>query len=278
MQLNRSSPPLAAGEAEFAPAQSNGLPVAIIELKNAGDERATVMTAHAQVQTYVREFPMAFRACVLTMVSDGVVARYGNPFTPLNHYAAWNVDDEGHVLPADHPALDSLFDGVANPERFLQIMRNFTSFAVGEDGITKRTAKPHQYFAVTKAVASTIQAVESDGKAGVVWHTQGSGKSLEMEFYSNMLSRHPRMLNPTIVVVTDRTELGRASLRRVRGLDVVPGEAAADPHPGRAAPGALRTQHRRHPVHNTPEVRPERGRTRLRGRGPLSSRTAKTSW
>ena len=185
----------------------NGLPVAIIELKNAGDERATVTAAHAQVQTYVREFPMAFRACVLTIVSDGVVARYGNPFTPLNHYAAWNVDDEGHVLPADHPALDSLLDGVANPERFLQLMRNFTSFAVGEDGITKRTAKPHQYFAVTKAVASTIQAVESDGKAGVVWHTQGSGKSLEMEFYSNMLSRHPRMLNPTIVVVTDRTEL-----------------------------------------------------------------------
>ena len=185
----------------------NGLPVAIIELKNAGDERATVTAAHAQVQTYVREFPMAFRACVLTIVSDGVVARYGNPFTPLNHYAAWNVDDEGHVLPADHPALDSLLDGVANPERFLQLMRNFTSFAAGEDGITKRTAKPHQYFAVTKAVASTIQAVESDGKAGVVWHTQGSGKSLEMEFYSNMLSRHPRMLNPTIVVVTDRTEL-----------------------------------------------------------------------
>ncbi len=185
----------------------NGLPVVIIELKNAGDERATVMTAHAQVQTYVREFPMAFRACVLTMVSDGVLARYGNPFTPLNHYAAWNVDDEGQVLPTDHPALDALFDGIANPERFLQIMRNFTSFAVGEGGITKRTAKPHQYFAVTKAVASTIQAVESDGRAGVVWHTQGSGKSLEMEFYSNMLSRHPRMLNPTIVVVTDRTEL-----------------------------------------------------------------------
>ncbi len=188
-------------------AYCNGLPVIVVELKNSGNEQATVSGAHAQLQTYVREFPMAFRACVLTVISDGVLARYGNPFAPLNHYAAWNVDDDGEVLPDGVPALESTLDGVANLERFEQLMRGFTSFAVGDGGIVKRTAKPHQYFAVTKAVGSTVQAAESDGKAGVVWHTQGSGKSLEMEFYANLLARHPRMLNPTIVVVTDRTEL-----------------------------------------------------------------------
>lgn len=185
----------------------NGLPVGIVELKNAGDEAATVATAHAQLATYVREFPMAFRCCVLTMISDGVIAKYGNPFAPLNHYAEWNVDDDGLPLAGDLPALESMLDGVANLERFCQIMRNFTAFAEGEAGILKRTAKPHQYFAVTKAIGSTVRAVESDGKAGVVWHTQGSGKSLEMEFYANLLLRHPRLRNPTVVVVTDRTEL-----------------------------------------------------------------------
>ncbi|CAL8976567.1 hypothetical protein TESS_TESS_01115 [Tessaracoccus sp. O5.2] len=185
----------------------NGLPVGIVELKNAGDQSATVATAHAQLATYLREFPMAFRACVVTLLSDGVVAKYGNPFAPLNHYAEWNVDDDGLPLADQAPALESLLDGVANLERFGQLMRNFTAFAEGEGRILKRTAKPHQYFAVTKAVGRTVQAVESDGKAGVVWHTQGSGKSLEMEFYTNLLLRTPRLQNPTIVVVTDRTEL-----------------------------------------------------------------------
>ncbi len=185
----------------------NGLPVGIVELKRGGSEAATIASAHAQLATYVREFPMAFRACVVTIVSDGVLARYGNPFAGLNHYSAWNVDDEGLPLTDGSPALDTLLDGVANLERFLQLMRSFTAFADGDDGVTMRTAKPHQYFAVTKAIGRTVQAVESDGKAGVVWHTQGSGKSLEMEFYTNLLLRHPRLGNPTVLVVTDRTEL-----------------------------------------------------------------------
>jgi type I restriction enzyme R subunit len=86
-------------------------------------------------------------------------------------------------------------------------MRSFTAFDEGPDGLTKRIAKPHQYFAVTKAIGSTIQAVESNGKAGVVWHTQGSGKSMEMELYANLVSRHPKLKNPTIVLITDRNEL-----------------------------------------------------------------------
>src|SRR5699024_806464 len=82
--------------------------------------------------------------------------------------------------------------------------RGFVTFSSGEDGLTKRIAKPHQYFAVTKAVGATAAAVDRDG---IVWHTQGSGKSMEMELYAHQIARHPALLNPTIVVVTDRTEL-----------------------------------------------------------------------
>lgn len=194
----------------------NGLPVSIIELKQAGKAKADLAAAQAQLTTYLREFPLAFRSAVLTVISDGITARYGTPFTPLNHYARWNVDDEGKPMTPgesidDYKAsgleLEYLLDGVFNPERFLQLMRNFTAFDEGGEGFLKRIAKPHQYFAVSKAVGSTIQAVESNGKAGVVWHTQGSGKSMEMELYANLVSRHPKLKNPTIIVITDRKEL-----------------------------------------------------------------------
>ncbi|WP_426978245.1 type I restriction endonuclease subunit R [Pseudarthrobacter sp. O4] len=192
----------------------NGMPVSIIELKKAGSSHADVAAAHAQLQTYLREFPLAFRFCVFTLASDGIEAKYGTPFTPLNHFSPWNVDDDGvPVAPGYMEAgeavtpLETALYGLYEPERFLQLLRNFTAFDGGSDGLTKRIAKPHQYFAVTKAVGSTVHAVESNGKAGVVWHTQGSGKSMEMELYTNLVARHPRLKNPTVVVITDRNEL-----------------------------------------------------------------------
>lgn len=189
----------------------NGMPVSIIELKRAGSEQADLVQAHAQLRTYVKEFPLAFRFSVFSLVSDGVTARYGTPFTALHHFSPWNVDDDGVPVPMDNAdaatALDIALNGLCNQERFLQLLRNFTAFDKGEDGLLKRIAKPHQYFAVNKAVASTVHAVESNGKAGVVWHTQGSGKSMEMELYANQVIRHPKLANPTIVVITDRTEL-----------------------------------------------------------------------
>jgi type I restriction enzyme R subunit len=193
----------------------NGLPIVIIELKKAGELRADVAAAHAQLQTYVRELPMAFRFTVLTIASDGLLAKYGTPFTPLNHFAPWNLDDDGQpvmfseVVDKSHytTGIESLLYGVCNLERFLQLQRNFTAYDEGAEGLVKRIAKPHQYFAVTKAVGCTVAAVESNGKAGVVWHTQGSGKSMEMELYANLVTRQPKLLNPTIVVVTDRNEL-----------------------------------------------------------------------
>jgi type I restriction enzyme, R subunit len=193
----------------------NGLPVVIVELKKAGAEYADIASAHAQLGTYLREFPMAFRFAILTVITDGITARYGTPFTPLNHYSPWNVDDNGRPLLPGVDVGDTnigleveyLIDGVCNPERFLQLQRNFVAFDEGADGYAKRIAKPHQYFAVTKAVGSTVDAVETHGKAGVVWHTQGSGKSMEMELYAHLVALAPKLKNPTLVVVTDRTEL-----------------------------------------------------------------------
>ncbi|WP_307858504.1 type I restriction endonuclease subunit R [Microbacterium flavescens] len=192
----------------------NGMPLSIVELKRAGAAGAGVSSARDQLNTYLREFPMAFRFCVLVLASDGLDAKYGTPFTPLNHFAPWNVDDDGARLEqpriengVDVQPLDDALVGLFNQERFLQLLRNFTAFDEGADGLVKRIAKPHQYFAVAKAVGSTVQAVQSNGKAGVVWHTQGSGKSMEMELYTNLVTRHPSLKNPTVIVVTDRNEL-----------------------------------------------------------------------
>ncbi|PFG20662.1 type I restriction endonuclease subunit R [Serinibacter salmoneus] len=218
----------------------NGLPLVIVELKDAADPQATIDSAHAQLATYLREFPTAFRACAATIVSDGITARYGTPFTPLEHYSPWNVDHEGTPLkdgqgaqaadgvtrqdgeipdaaqpsPSlttdyDPPqlALDRLTDGLLDPTTFLAFLDGFIAFDAGEDGLTKRIAKPHQFAAVNAAVAATLAAVAGDGRAGVVWHTQGSGKSMEMELYAAKVMRENALLNPTLVVVTDRTEL-----------------------------------------------------------------------
>ncbi len=193
----------------------NGLPVVIMELKKAGAANADLASAHAQLATYLREFPTAFRCCGLSIISDVITALYGTPFTSLHHYTPWNVDDDGRpISPGEDPAdtdlgveLEYVIDGVCNQERFLQVQRNFVAFDTGADGYHKRIAKPHQYFAVTKAVGTTVDAVASNGKAGVIWHTQGSGKSMEMELYAHLVAHQPQLKNPTLVVVTDRTEL-----------------------------------------------------------------------
>ncbi|GAB3622639.1 type I restriction endonuclease subunit R [Mariniluteicoccus endophyticus] len=187
----------------------NGLPLVIVELKKAGSQNATIAKAHAQIGTYLHEFPMAFRTVVATVISDGIEAQYGTPFTPLNHYSPWNVDEQGVPVSTDaeHPQLEILTFGLLAQERFGDIVQHFTAFDTTDTGLVKRIAKPHQYFAVRKAVDSTLRAVASNGKAGVVWHTQGSGKSMGMELYANLIVTHPTLLNPTIVVITDRNEL-----------------------------------------------------------------------
>lgn len=192
----------------------NGLPVAFFELKKPAG-KSTAEEAFNQLQTYVAEFPMAFRFANVVVASDGLDAKYGTPFTPYNHMAPWNVDDDGVPIKMDEPdengqqplALENLIWGVFNPVRFTQLQRDFTAFDDASTGLVMRIAKPHQYFAVTKAVGKTIEAVRTDGRAGVVWHTQGSGKSMEMEIYTAAVMRRCELESPTIVVINDRTEL-----------------------------------------------------------------------
>ncbi|MFF4386268.1 type I restriction endonuclease subunit R [Streptomyces sp. NPDC001552] len=187
----------------------NGLPLAVIELKSASAENATLKDAHAQLQTYVAEFPIAFRYNVLSLVSDGITAKYGTVFTPYEHFAPWNVDHDGDRVDTNAPDYDGLealnlaLHGLFTQSRFLSLTRNFVNFTP----TGKRIAKPHQYFAVTKAVEAIVTASQSNGQAGVVWHTQGAGKSEEMVETSALVSRHPALNNPTVVVVTDRNDL-----------------------------------------------------------------------
>jgi type I restriction enzyme R subunit len=210
----------------------NGMPVSVIELKRAGSKYADPASAHAQLQTYLHQLPMAFRFCVFTLVSDGITAKFGTPFTPLHHFSPWNVDEHGTVVnPGDLDAegnavtaMEVALHGLYTRSRFLDLQRSFTAFDEGADGLSKRIAKPHQYFAVTKALAKTIDAVESDGKAGVVWHTQGSGKSMEMELYTNLVIRAPKLLNPTVIVITDRTELDGQLYQSFRVSRLLPEE------------------------------------------------------
>ncbi|MFA1551955.1 type I restriction endonuclease subunit R [Actinomadura chokoriensis] len=206
----------------------NGLPVAVVELKKPSDPNATIPAAKAQLDTYSspKEVWAAFRANVICLVSDGVEARYGTAFTPWNHYAPWKVDEAGVEI-ADpgtwetselYLALHGLFDA----RRFLDLLDGYVGFARSDEGLRKVIAKPHQYFAVDVAVRKTIEAVRSHGKAGVVWHTQGSGKSLEMEFYSGRVLKHSALGNPTIVVITDRTDLDDQLFQAFHASELLP--------------------------------------------------------
>lgn len=189
----------------------NGLPLAVVELKRAGDEDTTLQDAHSQVSRYVQEFPTAFRYNAVVLVSDGITAKYGTPFTPYEHFAPWNTDELGErVEPFSAEGIgDSgqnlALHGLFAQDRFLSLIKSFVNFVPSKR--MKRIAKPHQYHAVNRASEAVRVAAASDGKAGVVWHTQGSGKSEEMVLTTTMVMKDPALLNPTVVVITDRTDL-----------------------------------------------------------------------
>ncbi|MEV6739446.1 type I restriction endonuclease subunit R [Streptomyces sp. NPDC051104] len=189
----------------------NGLPLAVLELKRAGDEDATLQDAHSQVTRYVEEFPTAFRYNAVVLLSDGITAKYGTPFTPYEHFAPWNTDEFGarvDLLDAEgiwDSGQNLALHGLFTHPRFLSLIRSFINFVPAKR--MKRIAKPHQYHAVTRAAEEVRNAAATDGRAGVVWHTQGSGKSEEMVLTTTLVMRDPALLNPTVVVITDRTDL-----------------------------------------------------------------------
>ncbi|WMY80007.1 type I restriction endonuclease subunit R [Citricoccus sp. I39-566] len=190
----------------------NGLPLALFELKRPGKAYAKIGGAFNQVQTYRDQIPEAFKWNQVAVVSDGVEAKAGSFSAPWNHWADWKTIDGVVREPRNAdgyrvPPIEVLTRGMFEPEIFFDLCRSFVAtFGEGVD-TRKAVAKYHQYWAVNKAVDSTLEAVETDGKIGVVWHTQGSGKSLEMAYYTGKVMRHPCMENPTVVVLTDRNDL-----------------------------------------------------------------------
>jgi type I restriction enzyme R subunit len=189
----------------------NGLPLAVIELKNAADKDATLWDAFNQIQTYKEQVPSLFLHNAVNVISDGLEARVGTISADKERFMPWRTIEGETLAPVFLPQLEVLLRGVFDKRRFLDLIRHFIVFEedTSDGTIIKKMAGYHQFHAVNTAIEQTIKASRPDGtrQAGVVWHTQGSGKSLTMVFYAGRLVLHPAMENPTIVVLTDRNDL-----------------------------------------------------------------------
>ncbi|MFF2048391.1 type I restriction endonuclease subunit R [Stenotrophomonas bentonitica] len=207
----------------------NGLPLAVIELKAPGSAGANLVGAFNQLQTYKQQIAALFHTNAVLVTSDGIAARVGSLSADLERFMPWRTTDGKDVLPKGQPELPTLIEGVFEPRRLLDLLRWFTAFGETGRGLVKIIAGYHQYHAVNHAIESTIRAASSsrsvheepghyglpsvetqahgDRRAGVIWHTQGSGKSLLMAFYAGRLVQHSEMKNPTLVVLTDRNDL-----------------------------------------------------------------------
>jgi len=210
----------------------NGLPLVVLELKNAANEDATIWTAFQQLQTYKAEIPALFATNAALVVSDGVEARTGTLTAGREWFKPWRTISGQGMADAHLPELQVVIEGLLAPQRLLELVRDFIVFEDDGGGrISKLMAGYHQFHAVQVAVAETLRAaawVRADGvsdregryesgrapggkagdrRVGVVWHTQGSGKSLTMAFYAGRIIREPALENPTLVVLTDRNDL-----------------------------------------------------------------------
>jgi type I restriction enzyme R subunit len=187
----------------------NGLPLAVIELKAPGSAGAHLAGAFNQLQTYKQQISALFNTNALLVTSDGISARVGSLSADVERFMPWRTTDGTDIAPKGAPELSTLIEGVFEHRRLLDLLRHFTVFGETGAGLAKIIAGYHQFHAVRHAVERTVAASSSGGdrKAGVIWHTQGSGKSLLMAFYAGLLVKHPAMENPTLVVLTDRNDL-----------------------------------------------------------------------
>ncbi len=210
----------------------NGLPLGIIELKNPADEDATIRTAWRQIQTYKTEIPSLFMFNAALVVSDGVSARIGALGAGWEWFKPWRTISGETLADPDMSQLQVVLTGVFEPRRFLTLVRDFIVFEDDGATLSKKMAGYHQFGAVEVAVTETLRAAElqrppilgersadreesghrpggdlGDHRIGVVWHTQGSGKSLTMAFYAGRIVRETAMSNPTVVILTDRNDL-----------------------------------------------------------------------
>jgi len=221
----------------------NGIPLAVLELKNISDEQATIRKAFDQFQTYKAQIPSLFHSNALLVISDGHEARLGTVTSDWERFMAWRTITGKELVPPGSLQLETLLKGVFEKTRLLDLVRNFIVFEDDGEKVVKKLAGYHQFHAVNKAVEATLRAAgvaanplprssrreeapsnptagsqslvtsaatkdgTGDRRAGVIWHTQGSGKSLSMVFYAGKIVQHPAMENPTIVVITDRNDL-----------------------------------------------------------------------
>ncbi len=202
----------------------NGLPLAVIELKNPADENATVWSAYRQLQTYQSEIPTLFNTNAVLVASDGVEARIGAIGAGEEWFKPWRTITGEAIAPFKLAELQTVLEGAFEKRRFLDLLRYFIVFEEqGSGKLVKKIAGYHQYHAVNAALEETMRAAiaikegssidrkpggePGDHRIGVVWHTQGSGKSLTMAFYAGRVILHPAMENPTVVVLTDRNDL-----------------------------------------------------------------------
>lgn len=187
----------------------NGLPLVVIEIKNAVDENATIKSAYNQVQTYKQAIPTLFTYNELLIISDGWEALCGTITSDFSRFLSWKTKDGSIKSDQLQPQMEVMFNGMLNKQTLLDLIRSFVVFEKSNEKTLKKVAAYHQYYAVKKAIESTVAASSQNGdkRGGVIWHTQGSGKSLSMVFFSGKLITDKRMENPTIVVLTDRNDL-----------------------------------------------------------------------
>lgn len=182
----------------------NGLPLVVMELKSPSREETDASEAYRQLRNYMHEIPSMFIYNAICVMSDHLVSKAGTITSGEDRFMEWKSKD-GNRVNDKFAQFDTFFEGIFEKERLLDIIKNFICFS--NEGIKtfKILAGYHQYFAVKKAIVSTKNATQTDGKAGVFWHTQGSGKSLSMVFYAHLLQK--ALNSPTIVVITDRNDL-----------------------------------------------------------------------
>lgn len=202
----------------------NGMPVIVIELK--GTQTGTLKGAYNQIETYKSQVPALFRTNAFSVISEGVTARYGSLSANLDRFMRWRtVNGETLVEDGTDLALQTLIHGLLAPGTILELMRYCMVFEDEGKGPIKKIAGYHQFHAVRKAVNAVLRARGIDGRGGVMWHTQGSGKSLLMAFLAGRLMRHPDLENPTVVVITDRNDLDNQLYATFSRCEALFGEA-----------------------------------------------------
>ncbi|BBC74027.1 DEAD/DEAH box helicase [Altererythrobacter sp. B11] len=187
----------------------NGLPLAVLELKNAASQNATIADAFNQLQTYLHQIPSLFSTNAVLITSDGMEARIGSITADAERFMPWRTVDGQDFAHRGTPELETLLRGVFARENLLALIRDFIVFGDKGEGPFKIVAGYHQFHGAQKAVRQAVEATRPDGdrKIGVIWHTQGSGKSLLMAFFAGLAVKSEALENPTLVVLTDRNDL-----------------------------------------------------------------------